>query len=119
MSSDYMESCEIFSDRGPQFISQVWKHFLTALGAKLSLTSGYHPQSNEITEHMNQELEATCGCVISTKTSDWSQQIPWVEYTQNSQISCCSVLSPFEVSLGNQPPLFPADKKISDLDIEL
>ena len=32
---------EIVSDRGPQFISQVWKSFCTALGAKVSLSSGY------------------------------------------------------------------------------
>lgn len=34
------------SDRGPQFISQVWKAFCKALGATASLSSGYHPQTN-------------------------------------------------------------------------
>uniref|UniRef100_A0A8C8DGA7 Gypsy retrotransposon integrase-like protein 1 n=1 Tax=Oryzias sinensis TaxID=183150 RepID=A0A8C8DGA7_9TELE len=37
---------DIVSDRGPQFTSQVWKAFCSALGATVSLTSGYHPQSN-------------------------------------------------------------------------
>lgn len=50
---------DIVSDRGPRFVSQVWKAFCSALGASISLTSGYHPQSNGQAERANQELEAT------------------------------------------------------------
>lgn len=49
---------EILSDRGPQFTSQVWKHFCSALDAQVTLTSGYHPQSNGQTERMNQEFRS-------------------------------------------------------------
>ncbi|CDQ59287.1 unnamed protein product [Oncorhynchus mykiss] len=38
--------CDIVSDRGPQFTSAVWKSFCLAIGATVSLTSGFHPQSN-------------------------------------------------------------------------
>ena len=41
---------DIVSDRGPQFISKFWKEFCHLLGATVSLTSGYHPQSNGQTE---------------------------------------------------------------------
>lgn len=37
---------DIVSDQGPQFISRVWFVFFQLLGASVSLTSGYHPQSN-------------------------------------------------------------------------
>ena len=37
---------DIVSDRGPQFISQVWKSFCQALGATVSLSSGFQPQTN-------------------------------------------------------------------------
>lgn len=37
---------DIVSDRGPQFISRVWKSFFNLLGVSISLTSGYHPQFN-------------------------------------------------------------------------
>lgn len=36
----------VVSDRGPQFISQVWNCFLLKLGATISLISGYHPRFN-------------------------------------------------------------------------
>lgn len=35
---------DIISERGPQFTSQVWKAFCTALSATVSLSSGYRPQ---------------------------------------------------------------------------
>eukprot|EP00066_Takifugu_rubripes_P011978 XP_011601244.1 PREDICTED: uncharacterized protein LOC105416325 [Takifugu rubripes] len=48
---------DIVSDRGPQFCSQVWRSFCSALGASVSLTSGYHPQANGQAERTNQSLE--------------------------------------------------------------
>lgn len=50
---------DIVLDRGPQFTSQMWKTFCSALGVKVSLSSGYHPPSNGQTERMNQTLENT------------------------------------------------------------
>ncbi len=41
---------EIVSDRGPQFISRVWKAFFSLLDVTVSLSSGYHPQTNGQTE---------------------------------------------------------------------
>lgn len=38
------------SDRGPQFTSEVWKTFCTSLGAKVSLSTGYHRLSSGQTE---------------------------------------------------------------------
>ncbi len=46
----------IVSDRGPQFISHVWKAFFRLLGVTVSLSSGYHPQTNGQTERKIQEL---------------------------------------------------------------
>lgn len=47
----------IVSDQGPQFTSQTWKSFCQALGATVSLTSGFHPESSGQAERAKQDLE--------------------------------------------------------------
>lgn len=94
------------SDRGPQFNSQVWQSFCSALGASVSLSLGYHPQSNGQTERTNQSLESMLRCVTARHPAAWSSCLPWVEYAHNSLVSAVSGVSPFMASLGYQPPLF-------------
>ncbi|XP_044074465.1 uncharacterized protein LOC122886391 isoform X3 [Siniperca chuatsi] len=84
--------------------------FWPSFGATISLSSGFHPQSNGQTERANQDLEAALRCVAASNPSSWSSQLPWVEYAHNSLTCAASGLSPFESSLGYQPPLFPAQE---------
>ena len=76
----------------------------------VSLSSGYHPQTNGQAEHANQALEATLQCVTTSKPTSWSSHLPWVEYSLNSMMSVDTSLSPFQCSLGYQPPLFPSQE---------
>ncbi len=97
---------DVVSDRGPQFVSKFWSEFCRLLGATVSLSSGYHPQSNGQTERANQDLERMLRCVVSQNPSSWSQQLSWVEYAHNSLPVSGTGLSLFEGSLGYQPPIF-------------
>ncbi|KAK3542091.1 hypothetical protein QTP86_013424 [Hemibagrus guttatus] len=47
---------DIVLDRGPQFTSRVWGSLCAQLGIGVSLSSGYHPQSNGQAERLNQEI---------------------------------------------------------------
>lgn len=98
---------DIVSDRGPQFISQVWKAFCRALGVSASLSSGYCPLTNGQTESANQNLEAALRCVVAHHPAAWSTHLPWIEYSYNSLVSSATSMSPFMAANSFQPPLFP------------
>ena len=102
---------DIVSDRGPQFTSQVWKAFCRALGASVSLSSGYHPQTNGQTERANQDLETALRCVTARHPSSWSSHLTWVEYAHNSLTSSATGMTPFTIMNGFQPPLFPSQEE--------
>uniref|UniRef100_A0A8C6NK09 Gypsy retrotransposon integrase-like protein 1 n=1 Tax=Nothobranchius furzeri TaxID=105023 RepID=A0A8C6NK09_NOTFU len=104
---------EILSDRGPQFISRVWKELTETLGARVALTSGFHPQTNGQCECMNQELGAMLRCVCSAHPSTWGSHLAWVEYAHNSHISTATGQSPFESSISYQPSLFPLQSPVT------
>ncbi len=89
---------DVVSKRGPQFVSKFWREFCKLLGATVSLSSGFHPQSNGQTERANQDLERMLRCLASQNPSSCNQQLSWDEYAHNSLPVSATGLSPFECS---------------------
>ncbi|KAK3569089.1 hypothetical protein QTP86_022132 [Hemibagrus guttatus] len=75
---------DIVSDRGPQFTSRVWRAFFKRLGVTISLSSGYHPQTNGQTEQKIQEIGRFLRTFCHSHQESWSQFLGWAEYAQNS-----------------------------------
>ncbi|KAK3569999.1 hypothetical protein QTP86_008426 [Hemibagrus guttatus] len=87
---------DIVSDRGPQFVSRVWRAFLTRLGVAIRLSSGYHPQTNGQTERKIQEISRYLRTFCHSHQNSWSQYLGWAEYAQNSLRQPSTGLTPFQ-----------------------
>lgn len=100
----------IVSDRGPQFTARFWKEFCKQLGISVSLSSGFHPQTNGQTERFNQELETGLRLLCARDPASWAKNMVWVEYAHNSLPSSATGLTPFQTVYGYQPPLFSSQE---------
>ncbi|KAK3544664.1 hypothetical protein QTP86_026086 [Hemibagrus guttatus] len=108
---------DIVSDRGPQFVSRVWRAFFTRLGVAVNLSSGYHPQTNGQMERKIQEISRYLRTFCHGHQDSWSQYLGWAEYAQNSLRQPSTGLTLFQCVLGYQPPLFPWSGEPSDVPV--
>lgn len=97
---------DMVSDRGPQFTSRFWKAFGRLIGSSISMSSGFHPQSNGQTERVNQDIEKTLRCLVADNQSTWSSRLIWAEFAHNTLYHSSLGISPFECLYGS-PPVFP------------
>ncbi|KAK3552407.1 hypothetical protein QTP86_011635 [Hemibagrus guttatus] len=98
---------DIVSDRGSQFTFRVWGSLCARLGIGVSLSSGYHPQSNGQVEQLNQEIGCFLRSYCSREQQRWSEFLPWAEYAQNSLIHSSMGLTPFQCMYGLSASIVP------------
>jgi hypothetical protein len=89
----YLDDILIFSKTLlEQFVGRYWKAFCSLLGALVSLSSGFHPQSNGQTEWANQELEKFFHCFVFPQASNWSKFLVWADCAHNTVLSWIVVI---------------------------
>ncbi|XP_061568530.1 LOW QUALITY PROTEIN: uncharacterized protein K02A2.6-like [Cololabis saira] len=67
---------DITSDRGPQFISELWSSLAEALGVQVHRTTAYHPQANGLCERFHRSLKAALRAALSD--GNWVDRLSWV-----------------------------------------
>jgi transposase InsO family protein len=90
----------IVSDRGPQFVSLMWKRICSLMRITRRLSTAFHPETDGSTERMNQELEAYLRCFVSYYQDDWEQLLPVAMLAINGRTSSVTGMSPFFATHG-------------------
>ena len=66
----------VTSDRGAQFVSELWRRMLSTCGAKRQTTTSFHPQSNGLVERFHRRLKSALRARLNS--SDWVDALPAV-----------------------------------------
>ncbi|TYJ37836.1 hypothetical protein E1A91_A05G403100v1 [Gossypium mustelinum] len=75
------------------------------LGAKLKLSTAYHPQTDGQIEILNKCLESYLWCMTGEKPSSWASWLPLAEWWYNTTYHSAIQTTPYEALYG-QNPLF-------------
>ena len=99
----------LLSDRGREFVEDVWRKLTHPLGIQRILTSPYHPEGNSINERshrtMNNMLRA---CLLRDLPSrKWVVEIPGIMLALNAMVHEPHGFSASMIATGREPSLPP------------
>jgi len=89
-------------DRGPQFAAELTKELNRMLGIRTKLSTAFHPQTDEQTERMNQELEQYLRFFIENRQKDWPEWLAMAEFAVNNKVHTTTKVSPFMANYGRE-----------------
>src|SRR3979490_1734083 len=95
----------VTSDRGSKFVSHFFRSLGKALDMHLHFTSGYHPEGDGQTEHVNQTLEQYLQVYCNYQQDNWSELLPLAEFAYNNAPNATTGISPFFANKGHHPNL--------------
>jgi hypothetical protein len=98
----------IVSDRDPKFTSKMWSAlFRRKFGTNLKLSTSAHPETDGASEATNKTVGTILRIFAEDNPDDWASRTADVEFAINSSTSTATGLSPFEVSYGYLPTVWP------------
>ncbi len=111
---------KLLSDRGSEFISELFEMLASVFGIKQLFTSGYHAQTNGKLERFHRYLKA---CLVAKSVgrdwdlndkdqrSPWDAMFPLIMASYNATKTPVTGYSPFEIVYG-QPFMMPGDNSM-------
>ncbi len=88
----------IISDWGTVFVSKFMKDLYDLLQIKANASMAFHPQTDEQTEQVNQEVEKYLQIFINHLQDNWVEWLSLAAFTHNNHTHSATGKSPFEVN---------------------
>lgn len=107
----------IVSDRGPQFVSKFWEALWTRLGTQLDRSTGYHAQTDGLSEREQKTMSVWLKAFCADFPEDWDQLLPLAELALNSMPQAASGVAPYELLYGRNPAS-SVDRALSSTESE-
>jgi hypothetical protein len=108
---------QLLSDKGPQFLSAVMKEVCRLCDIKKSTTSGYHPQTNGLTERCNKVIGTMLAIYTNERQQDWDVGLPFILCAYRASVQSTMSFSPYHILYGREPKL-PGELSVSPRDFK-
>ena len=92
--------CEILSDQGTNFMSQLLNEIYRLLHIHPIRTTPYHPQTDGLVEKFNKTLKSKLKRVASEEGRDWDTLLPYILFAYREVPQAATGFSSFELVFG-------------------
>ena len=106
---------KVISNRGPQFSAKFTLELSCISGYQIALSTAYHPQSNEETKRLNQEVETYLQIFCGSHPETWVEHIPMEKFVHNHHPHSSTRKSPFYLMMGYELQALPEIIKTAQL----
>ena len=108
----YGSPMELWSDRGKSFIGELTRYLANLFQIKQKFTSGYHPQTNGLTERFNRTITAELAKAVNEDKDNWPSLLPAKVFAYNTTVQKSTGYSPFEL-IHTFYPRLPLDNELA------
>jgi len=108
----YGAPMELWSDRGKSFIGEITGYLADLFHIKQKFTSGYHPQTNGLTERFNRTITAELAKAVNEDKDDWPTLLPAKVFAYNTTEQKSTGYSPYEL-IHTFYPRLPLDNELA------
>ena len=90
----------IVSDRGVQFVGDMWTRVCRLLRVVRRISTAFHPKTDGSTERINQQVETYLRAFISYAQDDWEFLLAMAQLSINNREAASTGVSPFFLTHG-------------------
>jgi len=95
----------VVSDRDVCFTADYWRDVARILQTKLLMFTAFHPETDVLSDISNKTVSQYFSFFTTHNQGNWDDYLPLAEYANNSSVHHSTKQMPFELNLGDNPPL--------------